>query len=454
MDNNKVKLSTKLGFLMLSSSENIVHTFKNMYYLTFLTMILQVDVAIAGAMLAVGTVWDAVNDPLVALFCANHKFKNGEKIRPYALYCCIPWAIALILLFTNFHLNTVGTIIVGEIVYFAFEMLYTFMDMPYNSMAALVTKSDEERKSINAFRSLGACVGTALGSVAILPLVRLFGGLRDHKIVNFSDAPALFKTAIVMGVICVIGALSHYFTSKEMVKSENKNEEKINLFQAYKMLFNCKSWVLNMCIIICYGISNTIVMQNINYYAAYVIGNSNAATPILAVYLVIALAVSVLAPAIDKKLGRKKAMLSAVIVSIIGKIPFILSPSTPAFIYINALSIGYGMTLVYVIFNTNRNNIADILDVQNNRRIDTLVAGGDNLITKFSEAVAIEIMSLALSIAGYNEALGFGQTAQTISTINSMLGWIPAILMIIIAIFALRLDTKKEYEESLAKKVK
>ena len=452
MENNKVKLSTKLGFLMLSSSENIVHSFKNMYYLTFLTMILQVDVAIAGAMLAVGTVWDAVNDPLVALFCANHKFKNGEKIRPYALYCSIPWAIALILLFTDFHLNTVGTVIVGEIVYFAFEMLYTFMDMPYNSMAALVTKSDEERKSINAYRSLGACVGTALGSVAILPLVRLFGGLRDHYIVNFSDAPALFKTAIIMGVICVIGALSHYFTSKEMIKSENEDEEKINIFQAYKMLFKCKSWVLNMSLIICYGIINTIVMQNINYYAAYVIGDSKAATPILAVYLVVALATSVLAPVIDKKLGRKKAMLSAVIVSVAGKIPFILSPSTPFFIYINALTIGYGMTLVYVIFNTNRNNIADILEVQNNRRIDTLVAGGDNLITKISEAIAIEVMSLALSVAGYNEALGFGQTTQTINTINSMLGWVPAIFMIIIAVFALKLDTKKELEESIAKK--
>ena len=452
MENNKVKLSTKLGFLMLSSSENIVHSFKNMYYLTFLTMILQVDVAIAGAMLAVGTVWDAVNDPLVALFCANHKFKNGEKIRPYALYCSIPWAIALILLFTDFHLNTIGTVIVGEIVYFAFEMLYTFMDMPYNSMAALVTKSDEERKSINAYRSLGACVGTALGSVAILPLVRLFGGLRDHDIVNFSDAPALFKTAIIMGVICVIGALSHYFTSKEMIKSENEDEEKINIFQAYKMLFKCKSWVLNMSLIICYGIINTIVMQNINYYAAYVIGDSKAATPILAVYLVVALATSVLAPVIDNKLGRKKAMLSAVIVSVAGKIPFILSPSTPFFIYINALTIGYGMTLVYVIFNTNRNNIADILEVQNNRRIDTLVAGGDNLITKISEAIAIEVMSLALSVAGYNEALGFGQTTQTINTINSMLGWVPAIFMIIIAVFALKLDTKKELEESIAKK--
>ena len=446
---NKVKASTKIGFLLFSSSENIVHTFKNMYYLTFLTMILQIDVGIAGAMLAVGTVWDAINDPLVALFCANNKFKSGEKIRPYALYCCIPWAITIVLLFTNFKFNTVTTIIVGELIYFTFEILYTFMDMPYNTMASLVTKSDEERKSINAFRSLGACLGTGIGTVSVLPLVKLFGGLQDHSIVNSSDAPALFKTAIVMGVICVVGALSHYFTSKEVVKPENEEEEKINLIQAYKMLFKCKSWVWNMVLIILYGVANTIVMQNINYYAAYVVGNSSAATPILAVYLVVAIIVSIVGPAIDKKLGRQKALILAAVVSIAGKIPFIIKPSFLPFIYVNAITIGFGMTLTYIIFNTNRNNITDILEAQNGRRIDSLVAGGDNLIAKFSESIAIEAMSIALTIAGYNEALGFNQTPQTVNTINAMLGIIPCVIAILMALVSKKLDTQKELREAL-----
>jgi GPH family glycoside/pentoside/hexuronide:cation symporter len=49
------------------------------------------------------------------------------------------------------------------------------------------------------------------------------------------------------------------------------------------MLFGCKSWVLNMLYIICYGVNNTIIMNSINYYAAYVLGESSAAMPILAV---------------------------------------------------------------------------------------------------------------------------------------------------------------------------
>ena len=448
----KVKFSEKLGFLFFSAATNIVYNFKSMYYLTFLTMILQIDVGVAGAMVAIGTIWDAVNDPIIAVFCANHKFKSGEKVRPYALYCCLPWAITVVLLFTNFHVSTGVNVVLGLLIYFVFEGLYTFLDMPYNTLASLATKSDEERKSINSFRSLGGCLGTAIGAVAILPIVKLFGGLQDHSIVNSTDADALFKTAITMGVICTVGSLIHYFTSKERIREEEEKEEHISLLQAYKMLFRCKSWVRNMVFILCYGIANVLVMQNINYYASYILGNSSAATPVMAAYLVVAVLTASFTPKIDQKLGRQNALIFAAGVCLLGKVPFILNPYSMINIYINALTVGFGMTMIFILFNTNRNNIADILEVQNGRRIDTLVAGGDNLIAKLSQALAVEIMTLAYSAAGYNEALGIAQTAATKTVINSLLGIVPAALMVILIFIAKTLDTRKELEESLAKK--
>ena len=156
MDNKKVvKTGEKLGFLGFSCANNIAYNLKSMYYFTFLTLILKIDVLAAGFILTLGTIWDAVNDPLIALYSANHTFKNGEKLRPYALYMCVPWAITLVLLFTNFHLSSVWTVIVCILVYFIYEALDTFLCMPYNSLASLASRSDEDRKSINAFRSLG-----------------------------------------------------------------------------------------------------------------------------------------------------------------------------------------------------------------------------------------------------------------------------------------------------------
>ena len=449
MDDNQkvVKAGEKLGYLSFSCANNIAYNLKSMYYYTFLTLILRVDVLVAGVILAVGTIWDAVNDPLIAIYAANRTFKNGEKLRPYALYMCIPWAISVVLLFTNFHLNSVWTAIVCILVYFVFEALDTVLCMPYNSLASLASRNDEDRKSINAFRSLGSVLGTGLGAVAILPIIQFFGGLKDHDILGEADSPAMVKTAVIMGVICILGSLIHYYTSKERIKSEEK-EEHINLIQAYKMLFKCKSWVINMFYIMGYGIISTMVMQTINYYAAYVLGASSEALPIQAIYLVMAIATSALIPAVDRKLGRKKTMVIAVIIMVIGKIPFIINPYSRIFVYLNALTVGIGLTATFVLFNTNRNNIADVLEVQNGRRVDALVAGGDNLITKLIEAFAIEMMSVLYKISGFDEALLENQSQGTINTINAFLGWIPAVIALLMLIFVFRLDINKELAEA------
>jgi len=455
MEKNKgeVRLIEKFGFLGFSTATNIVFNFKSVYYLSFLTMVLHIDAGIAATMLGIGTVWDAINDPLIALFCTNHKFKSGEKVRPYALYACIPWALTVVLMFVNFQISQNWMVVIGLLIYFAYEALYTFVCMPYNSMAALSTKNDAERKSINGFRSLGGCFGSAIGALAILPLIKLFGGLRDHDKINASDSMPLFYTAICMGVLCIIGSLFHYFTSKERVKSvdEEKANEKINLLQAYKMLFKCKSWVYNMFYILGYGITTAIVMNNINYYAAYILGSSMAALPIQAAYLVAAILLSIFTPMIDKRIGRRNTMLLGLAIMIVGKIPFIIFPTNIICIIINALTVGIGATITFVLFNTNRNSITDLVEVQNGRRIDTLISGGDNLIAKLGEALAITTMGWIYDACGFIKDADF-QNATTNDAICTFLGWVPLIICIIMAFFAFKIDIKKEMEESLAKR--
>lgn len=454
MSKGIIKLKEKLGFMAFSSALNLVYTFKNLYYLIFLTNVLKIDVLMAGTMLTLGTIWDAVNDPLIGIWSANHTFKNGEKVRPFNLIFCVPWAISVVLLFSDFKTSQTLTVILGLAIYFVFESFHTFLGMPYNSMGALASPHDSDRRSINAFRSLGGVLGSGIGSVAVTPLVKLFGGLQGKgAIIGVQDARALFLTACTMGVICIVGSLIHYFTTKERVRQISDADEKISLAQGYKMLFGCKSWVLNMLYIICYGVNNTIIMNSINYYAAYVLGESSAATPILAVYLVFTVLFSIIGPTIDEKLGRKKTMLLAATVMLLGKIPFIISPFTTFTVYINALTLGFGGSITFIMFNTNRNNISDIIEWQNGRRIDSLVSSGDNLASKLAEAGAIQLIAFSLKLAGFSEALKLNQTPQTIMMINSFLGWIPAIVIIVMILVVSKMDVAKEMKESKANSV-
>ena len=449
-DKGVVKLPEKLGYMAYSTSANIVFNFKSLYYLIFLTNVLQIPVLTAGTMMTLGTIWDVANDPIIGVFAGNVKFRSKEKIRPYLLVIAIPWALGLVLLFTDFNLTQTLAVIVSLLIFFFYEIANTFRGIVYNGLGALASDNDDDRKSINAFRSLGACLGSGIGAVAVTPIVRLFGGLQEkNAIIGKGDARALFLTALVMGALCVFGCLVHYFTSKERVQEKEEHDDSVSIKDTYKMLFKCKSWVWNMLYIMGYGICNTLIMSAINYYAAYILGSSSKATPILATYLVVSIVMSLLTPKIDTLLGRKKTMYLGVISQIVGKVIFMLNPTNELFIYINAISVGFGATITFIMLNQNRNNISDVVEIQNHRRLDAMVSTGDNLASKLAEALVTQLMAFALAAAGFNEALKINQTVATKNVICGLLGIVPCIVLVGMLITIRFLDIEKEKRESL-----
>lgn len=449
--NEKVNFKEKFGFMLFSASNNIVFNFKSLYYLTFLKMILKIPVFWASTILTIGTIWDALNDPLIGFWSVNHTFKTGEKIRPLTLYFALPWALTVVLMFCDFGLSESMTIFVAILIYIVFEAFYTFLCIPYNSMGALATNDDEDRRSINSYRSLGACLGSGIGAVCVPLIVKgVFGGLQSD-IYTDKDASALLKTAIVMAVISLAGCLFHYFNSKERVRQVETNEKRISFMDTFKMLFSIKSWVYNMLYILCYGIITAIVMAEVNDYAAYILNDSSMATPILAFYLVISILTSVFIGKFDRKFGHRNMMIFAGLSQVIGRIPFILFPRSLVSVCILAAATGLGSTIAFILFNTNRNNIADIVEFKFNTRIDSMVATCDNLISKIAEAIAVWAMGIALATAGFDANLEIAQSLSTQNTIIALLGWVPGIICLAMAAFAVKADVLKEYKEEQGK---
>ena len=420
----KIKLTEKLGFFAFSTGSNVVYQFKSLYYLFFLTNVLKIDVLTAGTILTIGTVWDAVNDPIIGFWALNRKFKSGERIRPFAKWFALPWALSVVALFTDFGLPSKLCVVFCVVVYIVFELFYTFIAIPYNSMASLATDSDSQRRSINVWRNLGGCLGSGIGAVACLPLLKLFGGLDEKGNLSAGSKKGFFLAALVMGAVCIAGSLIHYYTTRERIKPINETASPLGAKEVFKMLFSCSSWVKNMIYILLYGVNNLLLMSLITYYATYVIGSTAMATPIQAVYLIFSVLSSFLVTPIDKKLGRRRTMMLVALVMVLGKIWFVINPFSMGAIYLNAVSVGFGATVAFVMFNTNRNNIVDIIERKNGRRLDSLVSTADNLSSKLAVALATQLIALWLKIAGFDASLAL-QPTKAISAINAMLGWVP-----------------------------
>lgn len=445
----KVKLSEKFGFLTFSTAINISFNMRSTYYMLFLTNILELSASEAGTIFAIGTAWDAINDPLIGLFTANRKFKTGEKLRPYALICALPFAIFSTLLFVKFpfELPRWATITLATLIYIFYEIFNTFVAIPYNSLGSLATNRDADRKSINAFRSLGGILGTTLGTLFVPSLLAIFAG-RKVKVLAPTDAKALILTASVLGFVVLLSCIFHYSTTRERVQAKQDSEDKITLKEAYELLFSCKSWKLNVLYILFYGLTIAFLMTCINYYAQYIMGDINKGIPVLASYIVCAIATSLLAPKIDSILGRKRAMVVTMLIAIIGKIPFILFPYSTLGIFINAATTGIGCTYQFVIMNLNRNNIVDIIENTQGKRIDSMAAAGDNLFTKLSEAGCKKLMGVILTASGFSAALGLSQPESALKAIILMIGIVPCIISVLSVIVAYLMDVNKELEES------
>ena len=434
-----IRFLEKLGFCTFSTASNVVFNFKDLFYLFFLTNVMVIQIAHAGMITSIGIIWDAINDHMVGYWAVNHRFKNGEMCRPFALWCAVPWAVCTVLMFTCFDVSYGLKLGLAIAIYFLFELFNTFAAIPYNSMGSLATNRDSDRRAINVARNLGGCVGSAIGSLALYPLLGLFGGLDANGNVSQDEngRHAFFCAAIVMGCVCIIGSFAHYFTTKERIRQTSDDESKIKFMDAVKMLLGCKSWVINMLYIICYGMLNLLIMSTINYYATYVLGSASAATPILAVFLVVSVIATLTAIPIDKKLGRRKTMICSAAVYMLGKIWFVLDPYSTGAIYVNGITVAFSMALAFVCFNTNRNNIADLVEWKSGRRIDSMVSTCDNLASKLAKAGANLLMTGALAAAGFNADLPT-QPQAAINTICALLGWVPmivAVAMLLISIF-------------------
>ena len=444
----KIGWAEKFGFGTFSTASNVVFNFKDLFYLFFLTNVMGIKIEHAGMITALGIVWDAVNDPLVGYWAVNHTFKNGEKCRPFALWCAVPWAVTVVLMFTCFDVAYGMKLAIAIAIYFLFELFNTFAAIPYNSMGGLATNRDSDRRAINVARNLGGCVGSGIGGVALYPLLDLFGGLdaNGNVMANEAGQTAFVYAAAVMGAICIIGSFAHYFTTKERIQQEEEDDSKLGIVEVFRMLLSCKSWVMNALYIIVYGILNLLIMSNVNYYATYILGSASSATPIMAVFLATSVIGTVLCIPVDKKIGRRKTMILGAAIYLVGKIPFLINPYSIVTIYINGITVAVAMAFAFVLFNTNRNNLSDLIEFRSGRRIDSLVSTCDNLAAKLSKAGVNLGMTAALGAAGFNADLPV-QPESANETICALLGWVPMIFAAIMLVIAFFHPIEKEMAE-------
>ena len=366
--------------------------------------------------------------------------KHG-KARPWLLWWCIPFAVSLVLMFTAPDFGTTGKIIYAFLTYnLAVTVVYTAINLPFGSLAALMTKNQTERGYLNISKMVFAFGGGMVVNAATLPLVKYFG----------NDSSAWQKTFLIYGVVAIIFFLIVFFTTKEAVTEEAKkagSEEKVNIPQALKSLIKNKYWMILLAIFFLNSVVNAFIGVNV-YYAQYIMNDDSLVGNLSIFQNIASFAAFAICTGIIRKIGKQKIAISGVAISFIGYAMVLLNPTSYAVLVGNAALSGvmYGMLADTVEYNDWKSGI----------RAEGLVFSANSIGQKIGSGIGSAVLGWVLAAFGFVSSSA-AQPASAISGIRVIFLYVPLVVFAIMFIILLFYKLDKEYGhivEDLEKRAK
>ncbi len=185
--------------------------------LAFYTDVLGITAAAAGLLFLIARIWDGVNDPMMGLLAdtlfqrraSRHNKKRVDKFRIYLLKGSWPVVLAAILMFyAPSGFSTSQRLVWAYTTYILWGMAYTFVNIPYGSLAAVMTQNPIERSQLASARGIGSLIGSLLPRAAV-PLI--FSAFAQHARQGY------LVSIIAFSALAFASYLVSYFTVEERI---------------------------------------------------------------------------------------------------------------------------------------------------------------------------------------------------------------------------------------------
>ncbi len=254
---NKIGIKEASGYTVAEAGNMFNLTYISGYLKLFMTDVLRISPAKAGLMFIISRLWDCINDPIWGAMVAKKPPRPDGKFRPYLKWVAFPLGIATILCFLPYNQLTTNQgilLAICYVTYIFYGMMYTGMNIPFGSLASVITDDPNGRNLLSTFRSIGSGLGGAVVSL-IAPFVIYSAKMTTDaagnqtavidqvtgEVVKQADGSKMFVFGLVMGILSIIAYLLGYKTTKERVPSEA--EPKTDMKKTYLGLLKSRPFV-------------------------------------------------------------------------------------------------------------------------------------------------------------------------------------------------------------------
>lgn len=431
----RISMKEKIAYGLGDTSCNIVVGLTTSLLTFFYTDYIGVSVGMVGLIILISRFFDGGSDVVMGLIVDRTKSKYG-KARPWVLWASIPYAIGCVLLFTVPPASSMVQAVYIFITYnFIQTVCYTALNLPYSSLAALMTRNQYERGSINAIRMALSPFGRILATAVTLPLVKLLG----------NDQRAWILAAAIYGAIALALLLFCFFNTKERVQlTADQADTKVPIGTSLKALFKNKYWALGLLLWAMLSVYMTLSGTSLSYYSKWILGNSLLTSPLYIAEQVPCIVLTFFIPLALKKISKRNLALAGAIICIVGQIGLIFDDGSFTFAMVSSICRGIGQApLMGVVFSF----IADSVEYgqyKTHLRLEGLIYSAASVGSKLGGGLMSAAFGWILAGAGYDGLLAV-QSETTIRTISALFVWGPIIVWGVTAVILLFHHLEKEY---------
>lgn len=233
---NKIGVKDAAGYAIAEAGNMFNLNYISSYLKMFMTDVLKISPAKAGIMFIVSRLWDCINDPIWGAMVAKKAPGKDGKFRPYLKWVAVPLGLATLLCFlpyNQFTTNQTILLAICYVTYIFYGMMYTGMNIPFGSLASVITDDPNGRTLLSTFRSIGTGIGGAVVSL-VAPFI-IFSAKTTvdadgnvvkvidqvtGEVVKQTDGNRMFIFGLIMGILSIVAYLAGYKTTKERVPSE------------------------------------------------------------------------------------------------------------------------------------------------------------------------------------------------------------------------------------------
>ena len=361
---NKIGIKEGMGYMLGDAGNLFVLTYVSSFLKVFYTDVLQIATDKVANLFLITRLWDAINDPMWGSIVAKRKPNADGKYRSYLKWLAIPLAVSQLICFMDISKFTNRDWIIllfAYVTYIAFGMLYTGMNVPFGSLASVITDDPEGRTLLSTFRTIGGGIGGA-APLLLAPFI-IYTKVSDGNggTYNVANSKGMLLFAAAMAVCAIIFYYACYATTKERVPSET--DPQVDLKKTYLGMIKSRPFVVLALTGIL--ISGQLQFASLNQYLYknYFCNTSLSVMGTIAQYLPMALMIPFV-PKLVKKFGKKELSGMGAFFSAAAAIAcFIIKPGRDqAWLFMILLFImGFGYSFVSI---TNWAVVADVIDYQ------------------------------------------------------------------------------------------